>query len=144
VNRSEDFYKNSLSAEFWNLMILKWIADSDGIRHSKEVGKHVPDALEMKRALFLIGGTCWFLFALGFAAFLVRYIAQGAGLQFFGPPVASGSVLLGLVHVVGFAMAVVLCFAIGAGLCARGIVREDNKNKPDDITSSDSQRNFRK
>jgi hypothetical protein len=54
-------------------------------------------------------------------------------LQFFGPPVSSGSILLGLVHVVGFATAVVLCFAIGAGLCARGIVREDDTKNPDDV-----------
>ena len=83
----------------------------------------------MKRAMFLIGGAFWFLFALGFAAFLCLYIVQGAGLQFFIPIVSSSSVALGLVHVVGLIAAVVLCFSIGAGLCAHGIIRE--KDKPD-------------
>jgi hypothetical protein len=87
----------------------------------------------MRQAIFLIGGACWFLFALGFAAFLMQYIAQGAGLQFYAPAVSSGSVLLGLVHVVGFVIAVVLCFAIGAVLCAHGIVPEKDRKEPDDV-----------
>ena len=85
----------------------------------------------MKRILLSIGGACWFLFALGFAAFLVQYIAGGAGLQFFRPSVSSGSILLGLVHVVGLCAAIILCFAIGAGLCARGSVRDADEKKPD-------------
>ena len=77
----------------------------------------------MKRAMFLIAGACWFLFALGFGIVLLQYIGQGAGLQFFGWMFSTGSVLIGLVHVVGFVIAAVLCFAIGAGLLARGFVR---------------------
>lgn len=69
-----------------------------------------------------MGGVLWLCFAFGFGAFLVRYIGGGAGLQFFGGPVSSGSVLLGLVHLAGFSTAILLCFAIGVGLCARGIV----------------------
>ena len=76
----------------------------------------------MNRAMFFIGGLLWLGFALGFAAFLVRYITGGAGLQFSGGPVSSGSVLLGLLHVVGFGTAILLCFAIGIGLCARAVV----------------------
>jgi hypothetical protein len=76
----------------------------------------------------------WILFALGFAAFLVHYIAQGAGLQFFLLPVSSGSALLGLVHVIGFVAAIVLCFTIGAILCAHAIVRRKDGTKPDDVT----------
>lgn len=54
-----------------------------------------------------------------------------AGLQVFGGPVSSGSVLLGLVHLTGFVAAIVICFAIGAGLCARGLVshREHEQDK---------------
>ena len=78
----------------------------------------------MKRAMFLIVGACWFLFALGFGIVLLQYIGEGAGLQFFGWMFSSGSVLIGLVHVVGFVIAAFLCFAIGAGLLARGLVRE--------------------
>ena len=81
----------------------------------------------MKRAMFLVGGMLWLGFALGFAAFLLRYITGGAGSQFFGGPVSSGSVLLGLVHVVGFGTAILLCFTIGVGLCAHGMV--DGKNR---------------
>lgn len=76
----------------------------------------------MKRTMFLFGGVLWLCFALGFAAFLVRYISGGAGLQFFGGPVSLGSVLLGLVHLVGFGTMILLCFAIGVGLCAHGMV----------------------
>jgi len=83
-----------------------------------------PGLIPMKRAMFLIGGLCWFLFALGFGCFLVQYVAQGAGLQFFGLGFSSGSVLTGLVHLVGMVMASGLCFAIGVGLCAHGIVGE--------------------
>jgi hypothetical protein len=76
----------------------------------------------MKRAMFIIAGACWFLFALGFAIVLLQYIGQGAGLQFFGGMFSSGSVLLGLVHVVGFLITAFLCFAIGAVLLTRGFV----------------------
>jgi hypothetical protein len=76
----------------------------------------------MKRTAFMIGGLLWFLFSLGFGFLLVLYVAQGAGLQFFGPPVSSGSVLIGLVHLTGFVTASVLCFVIGAGLCAHAVI----------------------
>jgi hypothetical protein len=85
----------------------------------------------MKRAMFLIGGVLWLGFALGFGAFLVRYLSGGAGLQFFGGPVSSGSVLLGLVQLVGFGTAVLVCFAVGVGLCARGVVGEKDARESD-------------
>jgi hypothetical protein len=81
----------------------------------------------MKRAMFLVGGMLWFGFALGFGVFLVQYLFGGAGLQFFGGPPSSGSALLGLAHLVGLCTAILICFAIGAGLCARGMV--DNQEK---------------
>jgi len=85
----------------------------------------------MKRALFLVGGVLWLCFAVGFAAFLVQYIIGGAGLQFFGGAPSSGSVLLGLVNFIGFATAVLICFAVGVGLCARGMVSEKNGKESD-------------
>ena len=84
----------------------------------------------MKRAMFLAGGALWLCFALGFAILLAMYIGGGAGLQFFGGPVSPGSVLLGLVHLVGLGTAILLCFAIGAGLFARGIMVT---KRPDDV-----------
>jgi hypothetical protein len=84
----------------------------------------------MKRAIFLLGGALWLCFALGFGAFLVQYLTGGAGLQFFGGPVSSGSILLGLVHFVGLCTAILICFAIGSGLCARGMVGE---KEPDEL-----------
>jgi len=85
----------------------------------------------MKRAMFLVGGVLWLCFAVGFAAFLVQYIIGGAGLQFFGGAPSSGSVLLGLVNFIGFATAVLICFAVGVGLCARGMVSEKNGKESD-------------
>jgi len=70
--------------------------------------------------MFLIGGICWLLFALGFAVLLVRYVVQGAGLQFSGWMFWSGSIVIGLVHVIALAIASSICFAVGAGLWTRG------------------------
>ncbi len=74
--------------------------------------------------MMVIAGLCWFAAALGFGFLLVQYLAQGAGLQVFGfyLGVSSSTVLLGLAHVVGFAAAAFLCFAIGVGFCAHGLV----------------------
>ncbi len=75
----------------------------------------------MKRILFVFGGLCWFGFALGFGFFLVLYVADGAGSQFLGLGISSVSVAMGLVHVVGLVAASILCFAVGASLCAHGL-----------------------
>jgi DMSO/TMAO reductase YedYZ heme-binding membrane subunit len=87
----------------------------------------------MKRAMYLAGGALWLCFALGFAAFLWQYLGGGAGLQFFGGPVSSASLLLGLVHLAGFGTAILLCFAIGVGLCARSVVGEKDEEKCDRV-----------
>jgi hypothetical protein len=83
----------------------------------------------MRRALFVICGCCWFGFGLGFGLFLLQYIANGAGLQdlsparqIFGHTVSSGTVLVGLVHIVGLIMVSIFCFVIGIGLCAHAMV----------------------
>lgn len=83
----------------------------------------------MKRILCLVGGVCWFLFALGFLLFLIQYLVGGAGSQFFGPFFSSSSVVVGMVHVVGLIFAVLLCFAVGAGLCAHGLVGKEDNHK---------------
>ena len=107
------------------------------LKQWRQAGRLFYDLL-MKRAMFLMGGVLWLGFALGFAAFLVGYIGGGAGLQFFGGPVSSGSVLLGLVHLVGFGTAILLCFAIGVGLCAQGMVDEENCTKCQKVNNNPS------
>jgi hypothetical protein len=67
--------------------------------------------------------------AFGFLFFLYEYLVQGAGLQFWIPVISSGSVLIGLVHFVGLCAASLLCFTIGAGLWARGVVKPDTKEE---------------
>jgi hypothetical protein len=79
----------------------------------------------MKRALFIAAGILWMLFAFGFLFFLYEYLVPGAGLQFWIPVVSSGSVLIGLVHFVGLCATSLLCFAVGVGCWARGLVRPD-------------------
>jgi hypothetical protein len=76
----------------------------------------------VRAAVFLVGGLLWFAFALIFVFFVVQYVSEGAGLQFFAISVSSSSVLLGLVHVLGFLAAAGLCFVVGIGLFAQGLV----------------------
>ena len=77
----------------------------------------------IKSALMIIAGLCWLAGALGIGFFLFQYLGGGAGLQLFGFfDVSSTTVLLGLVHVVGLIAAACLCFVIGVGLCAYGLV----------------------
>ena len=94
----------------------------------------------MKRFGLIVGGFFGFVCAIGFASLLWAYICGGAGLQilgmairFPGPPISSGSILIGLVHVVGFATASLLCFSIGAVFCTRGVV--GGEALPQDRTS---------
>jgi hypothetical protein len=81
----------------------------------------------MKKAIHLFGGVCWFLASFIFGFFLLDYIANGAGLQFFPLGISSGGVLLGLVHVTGFVAGAVISFSLGACLCARAIVGSSPK-----------------
>ena len=85
----------------------------------------------MKRLGQLIGGLSGFGCAVGFALLLLSYVTGGSGLQMIGlprellgDPVSSGSIVVALAHVVGFAMASFLCFAVGAAFCAHAIVPE--------------------
>jgi hypothetical protein len=76
----------------------------------------------LKPALFLAGGILWLLFGIGFAIFLWQFLTNGAGLQLFGnfvPAVSSGSILFGLIYFTGFAVAAVICFAVGIYLLVR-------------------------
>lgn len=90
-----------------------------------------------KRVIFVIGGVFWFLFSLGFGFVLVQYVAGGAGLQFFPGPPSSGSLLLGLVHLTGLVAAIVISFAIGAGLCACGLVSDEEQEQDNGRVSTE-------
>jgi hypothetical protein len=83
----------------------------------------------LRGTIYIVCGLSWILAAFVFAFFVFQYIVQGAGLQFFPLLLSSGSVLIGLVHVVGFVSASVICFAVGVGLCARGLVPPHRLNR---------------
>ena len=83
----------------------------------------------MKRALFLFAAILWMFFGFGFLFFLYLYLVQGAGLQYWIPVVSPGSVLIGLAQFVGLCAASLLCFVVGAGCWARGIVKPDAKER---------------
>jgi hypothetical protein len=89
----------------------------------------------LNRVIYVVGGVLWILFSVGFGVILFKYIARGAGLQSIGGPVSSGSVLLGLVHLTGFVVAAVICFTIGAWLCARGVVSDEAHEQQNQIGS---------
>lgn len=61
------------------------------------------------------------------------YVTGGGGLQFFSLSFPSASVWLGLIHLLGLGSGACLCFAIGVGLCAHGLVppgKEDGSRAP--------------
>jgi hypothetical protein len=77
----------------------------------------------IKSTMFVIAGLCWITFAAIICLFFYAYLGGGAGLQAFGflfPP-SSGTVLIGLIHFVGFSVAALACFTIGVGLLAYGV-----------------------
>jgi len=75
----------------------------------------------LKRALCLLGCACWSLIGLGFGLFLIEYLFQGAGIHMFGISISSVSVLLGVVHVSGLALATLFSWALAIWLGACGV-----------------------
>jgi hypothetical protein len=80
----------------------------------------------MRKALYLFCGLCWLAFGLFIGAFLFQYLAEGAGLQesgffllIFYPLFASGTIVLGLMHLIGLTILSLLLCAIGFCLCLR-------------------------
>jgi hypothetical protein len=76
----------------------------------------------MKRVLFFICGLFWIAFGVVAAVFAWRFLSASDDSQSFIfqilPPVSAGSVLIGLVHVVGFCALSFFCFLVGVGLCS--------------------------
>lgn len=75
----------------------------------------------LKRLLCLLGCVCWAFIGLGFGLFLVEYLFQGAGIHIFGISISSVSVLLGVVHVSGLALATLFSWALAIWLGACGM-----------------------
>jgi len=75
----------------------------------------------LKRVLCLLGCACWALIGLGFGLFLIEYLFQGAGIHIFGISISSVSVLLGVVHVSGLALATLFSWALAIWLGACGV-----------------------
>ena len=75
-----------------------------------------------RATIFLVGGLCWLAASLFFVVTAWAYVKDGAGLGFFALSISSGSVLLGMIHLLGFGIGAFFCFAIGVGLCAHGLV----------------------
>lgn len=79
----------------------------------------------IKRALCLLASVCWFCIAIGFGLVLKQYLFSGAGVQFFGFVISSASVLLGVVHFTGFALAMVFSFVMAVWLAACGFSSDE-------------------
>jgi len=82
--------------------------------------------------MFIFCGLTWFLSGLVIGIYSLRYIADGAGsqdsvaiLRIFSP-VSSASILVGLVHAVGFCALTGFCLLIGVGLFLHGLVPHDS------------------
>ena len=84
----------------------------------------------IKRLVLLFCGICWFLFGAGFVLLMVQYVGGLVGWELFGLAISSGSVLLGMAHVIGLFAGMVLCFAIGVLFCAHGMVRPERVQSP--------------
>jgi len=82
----------------------------------------------LKRALCLVASVCWICIGIGFGVVLVQYLFNGAGVQFFGYVISSTSVLLGVVHVTGFALAMLFSFVLAIWLAACGISETNRTN----------------
>ncbi len=95
----------------------------------------------IKGTIMVVAGLCWIAFAALICVLLFQYLGGGAGLQVFGFffSVSSPTVLVGLVHFVGFAAAACLCLAIGVGLFAYGVTspqerrHQTHRDEMDDV-----------
>ena len=76
---------------------------------------------KLKSIMWMWAGLCWFAFSAILAWYLFRYLVGGAVTQLFGSyAISSTTALVGLIHVVGFVFASVLCFVVGIALFFHG------------------------
>lgn len=84
----------------------------------------------IKSTMMVVAGCCWFAFAAAIGLFLFQYLAAGAGLQLFGfLGLSSTTVVLGLAHFVGLTAAACVCFVVGVGFCAYGLVPATDRER---------------
>ncbi len=83
----------------------------------------------MKKTVCLLGSVCWFVFAASFGALVVRYVAEGAGLQFSAWLFSDFSLFIGMVHILGLIFASLVCLVISAGFWVRTFVVADPERK---------------
>lgn len=76
----------------------------------------------IKNIALFVSGFIGIALGLIFLFFLCAYVVGGAGLQVFGFffPVVPVTIVIGVVHVIGFSAAACICFIIGLGLIALG------------------------
>lgn len=81
----------------------------------------------MKRRMFIVCGLAWCIFGLCVGVFSLRYLVGGADSQdsaallgIFSPD-TSASIMVGLIHVVGFFTLTAFCLLIGVGLLIHGL-----------------------
>jgi hypothetical protein len=84
----------------------------------------------MRRLRSLLVGITSLLASGCFGLLLLRYLSDGAGLQVFDLGLSGASVLMGVVHVVGFSLGCALTLLLGIYWCAEGLVpyREGEPN----------------
>jgi len=85
----------------------------------------------IKRTAWMVAGLCWLTFALVFALFFWQYLTENAGLIIFNSGISPINNLIALVHIVGLIMATVICFVLGLGFGAYGLVAHERSAVPD-------------
>src|SRR4051812_26260097 len=75
-----------------------------------------------RQMAMIVGGVCWLSFAVVFAMFAVPGVLQNGGFSVLGLVLSSEASLIGTAHLLGMVAASFICFAVGVGLCACGLV----------------------
>ncbi|MBL9168970.1 MAG: hypothetical protein JNN07_14615 [Verrucomicrobiales bacterium] len=76
----------------------------------------------VRRLGWLVGGLVWLTAACAIATLLVDFLSRGAGEAGLAFLIPGSMRWVGLLEFVGLVSAAALCFVVGVGLCARGVV----------------------
>jgi len=72
-------------------------------------------------------GVLWLLFSVGFGLALLEYLMEGAGLQLLGWNLCTGTIVVGVIHVIGLAIAAVVCLCVGIWFCSNAVASIGDK-----------------